>query len=131
MQVKYKENSKRIANAQWKFSNCCLVETAYGSKSKPDAIFAGVKQAFPGDDFDNLTAISPYLSTKNWMIQFKNANSFEAAIGKVVCIDSHSVKLVDVNQFLKKTSSPSQTESQFIMTVFLRIHWLPAECNMA
>ena len=68
-----------------------------------------------------IACISQLSTSKHWQIQFKDDNSFSAALGKEIDIDGDSHTLTDANstEYKAKESDP------VTLTVFIRVHWLP------
>ena len=69
-------------------------------KLKPNDIFESAKRAFTESEMTKVKSISPYLSSKNWAIQFNDEQSFFAAINKYIDIGDKQLKLIDVKQYV-------------------------------
>jgi hypothetical protein len=46
---------------------------------------------------NQIYSISQLASSKNWQIQFKDNQSFNAALGKTITIGDETLKLIDAN----------------------------------
>ena len=131
LQQKLKDKIERLENKRhkdlWTPKHCCLIKISNDMKLKPNDIFESVKRAFTEAEMTKIKGISPYLSTKNWAIQFNEEQSFHAAI-KDIDIGDKQFKLIDVKQYVAENQKelPELPEYKpFTMTVHFRIHWLP------
>ena len=122
IQRNIEKNAQKSFLQKWQFTNCCLL-TLESNSLKPIEMFNTIKKALLSYDINEnqIYSISQLASSKNWQIQFKDSQSFNAAMGKTITIRDELFTLIDANN---RSSRPLENKP-VTLTVFLRIHWLP------
>ena len=129
LQQKLRDKIERLESKRhkelWTPKNCSLIKISNDMKLKPNDIFESVKRAFTEAEMTKIKGISPYLSSKNWAIQFNDEQSFYAAINKDIDIGDKQFKLIGVKQYVAENQKILPEYKPFSMNLHFRIHWLP------
>ena len=119
------KNVSKKTSDKWQFHNCCLLVLNEKTVIKPNQIFGFIKSELTSKlsiEESKIASISQLASSKNWQIQFKNSDSYEASLGKSISINGVAHTLIDANSYEQAKAVASNPVT---LNVFLRIHWLP------
>ena len=115
IQRNIEKNAQKSFLQKWQFTNCCLL-TLESNSLKPIEMFNTIKNALLSYDINEnqIYSISQLASSKNWQIQFKDSQSFNAAMGKTITIRDELFTLIDANN----RSSRPLVNKPVTLTVF-------------